>query len=129
MGKWAHDDVLNASLNAIADNATRMFVCSGQPTTYQEASSDLMLAQQVLTPGDGNGDFTLGDGNSTGRKLTVAAQTIASASNSGTANHVAFADSVNSKLLAVTECSSSYAVTSGQPVNVQEIVIDNPDPA
>lgn len=128
MGKWAHDDVMDALLNEIVDNATRLFVCSSQPATYAEASSDFMLAEQIVTPGDGNGDFDLADGDSSGRKATVAAQAITAAAAGGTATHVALADQANSKLLYVTETGSSYAVTSGQPVNVDEFDITVPDP-
>lgn len=127
MAKWAHDDVMDALLEAIAA-ADRLFVCNDQPATYAEASADMMLAEQTLTPGDGNGDFTLDDGDSSGRKATVAAQVIASADATGTANHVALADSANSKLLYVTTTPSSYSVTSGQPVNVDEFDITVPDP-
>ena len=128
MGKWAHDDVLDALLNEIADNVTRLFVCSSQPTTYQEASADFMLAEKTLTPGNGNGVFTNADGDSSGRKSTVAAQAIAAASASGTATHIALADSANSKLLYVTTTGSNYSVTSGQPVNVNAFKITVPDP-
>jgi hypothetical protein len=127
MGKWFHNDVLDASLKEIIDNCTRVFMCSGQPTTYQEASVDLMLAAIVVTPGAGNGDFTIGDGDSSGRKATLLEQSVA-ASNTGTANHVAFGDSANSKLLAVTELNSSYALTSGQTVALEAVDITNPDP-
>lgn len=33
MGKFTHDDVLDAALNEIKTNATRICVCSAQPTT------------------------------------------------------------------------------------------------
>lgn len=128
MAKWAHTDVLDAKLKYIADNGTRLFVCSAQPTTYAEASSTYMLAQKVMTVGDGNGHYTVGAGAVNGRRVTVAAQAGVTVSNSGTANHVAIADSVNSKLLVVTTLPQAFAVVQGGQVNVPAFDLTSPDP-
>ncbi len=128
MGKLIHNDVYDAALAYVADNGTRMFLCSAEPASYQEASADNMLVQQTLTPGDGNGDFTIAEGDSSGRKLTVEAQTGITVTNSGTVTHVAICDSVNSKVLAVTEVNSPYAVTSGNTVNVPAFDLTLADP-
>lgn len=128
MGFFANDYVLEGALERIAE-ADRLFLCSDEPATYNEASSTMMLAQDTLTPGDGNGDFTVADGDSNGRKVTVDARTIASASNSGTANHVALCDSGNSRVLWVGTLSSSIGITSGNPVYVPDFKVTVPDPS
>lgn len=128
MAFWASDYVLQGGLERIAE-ADRLFVCSGQPTSYQEASSDLMLAQKAVVPGDGNGSFTIEDGDSTGRKVTVSAQSISAASASGTGDHVALADSANARVLWVAPLASSVAIVSGNPVNVPAFKVTAPDPA
>ena len=38
MGKFTNDDVLDASINEIKNNATRICVCSAQPTTSKVIS-------------------------------------------------------------------------------------------
>lgn len=127
MGKWINDDALDAGLKAVIDNCNKLFLCSAQPTTYAEASSDFALAEQDLTTGDGNGDYTIADGDSSGRKATVAAQQIASADADGTATHVALCDSANSKLWYVAITGTSFPVVSGQPVNVDAFAVNFAD--
>lgn len=128
MGKFFHDDVLDATLNEVADNGDKMFVCTAQPTTYTEASVTYVLATITLTVGDGNGDYTVADDGTSGRKLTVAAQSAASVTANGTATHVAIGDSGNSKVLAVTT-TTSQSLTSGGTVDVPTFDLTVNDPA
>jgi hypothetical protein len=116
MAKWQNDNMLDAAL-AYVDDATLLTVCSAQPTTYAEASSDYKLADIVLTAGAGNGDFTLANGDASGRKLTVAQQADVDIDTSGTATHVALCISGSSTLLYVTTCTSQ-ALTAGGTVTV-----------
>ena len=68
MSKSAHNDVLDASLNYIKTYASRMCVCSTQPTTYAQAITTYKLADINI----GSANFTgPADGDTSGRKLTV----------------------------------------------------------
>jgi hypothetical protein len=116
MGKLCPDAVLDVFLARI-DDADRLFVCSTQPTTYAEASATYDLATVEMTPGAGNGDFTLGDGDSPGRKVTIAQQANASITDSGTAAHVALGLTTGSVLLYVTTCTEQV-LTSGGTVTI-----------
>ena len=127
MAKFALDAVLDALLEAIANAGDRLFVCSAQPTTYAEASATYMLAQHTMTEGDGNGDYTLGDGAVNGRKLTVTAQATINVTNTGTALFVAICDSVAQTVLAVTTVTSQ-ALTSGNTVSVPAFTLTVADP-
>lgn len=111
------DLALDALLAYIADSGTRLDVCTTEPTTYTEATSTNTLGNVTLTAGAGNGDYTIANGDTNGRKLTVAAQTIASASGSGTAASIAITDGV-SELLFTTALASSQSVTSGNQIDV-----------
>ena len=73
MAKWANDSAMDAMLQWI-DDADTLTVCSAQPTTYAEATSTYKLADVTLTAGDGGGDYTIANGDVSGRKLTVAQQ-------------------------------------------------------
>lgn len=128
MAAFADDYTLEGNLERIAEG-TRLFLCNDLPTTYAEASADMMLAQATLTPGDGNGDFAIADGASSGRKVTLEGRQIASASASGSATHYAICDNANSRVLWAKELSSQISVTSGNPVDIEDIVITTPDPA
>jgi hypothetical protein len=121
MGKSVNPAVLDAAHNVIINGADKMTICSAEPTTYQEATVDYMLAEIAMVPGD----YTLADGDGTppGRKTTVAAKQDNTISNNGEATHVALVDTVNSTLLRVTTCDS-LTLVSGQTVNVGSWLFD-----
>lgn len=127
MAKWASDSVMDAALTYV-DDCTLLTVCSAQPTTYAEASSTYKLADVALTAGAGNGDYTLANGDTNGRKLTVAQQADVDIDASGTATHVALSISGSSTLVYVTTCTSQ-ALTSGGTVTVPAWDIEISDPA
>lgn len=108
MAKSANALVLDGLLDVVA-TATSFSVCSTQPTTRTEADSTYMLAKGSLS-----GSFTKANDGS-GRKVTVPAQTGASITNSGTAQHVALYD--GTKLIYVTTVTSQ-ALVAGGTVNV-----------
>ena len=124
MAKSIHDDVLDAALEYIESTGDEINVCSAQPTTYAEAHATYMLAQHTMT----SADYTVGDGDSSGRKVAVAQQADITIANSGTATHVAITDTGESKLLLVTTCTSQ-ALTSGNTVTVPEFDDEIADPS
>lgn len=127
MAKSIHDDVLDAALDVIA-TGNEIVVCSAQPTTYAEAHTTYMLVTHVMTAGDGNGDYTIGNGDASGRKVAVTQQANITITNSGTATHVAITDTGNSKLLLVTTCTSQ-ALTAGNTVTIPTFDDEIADPS
>ncbi len=119
------DAAFDAKLAYVADSGTRLDVCSAEPTTYTAATSTFTLGTVTLTAGNGAGDYTLAAGDVSGRKLTVAAQVIASASAAGTPTFVAITDGV-SELLAVTS-GTGPATSVGAEVQVAAFDIESPD--
>lgn len=113
MAKFTADSVLNAALAKVA-TATRMVVTSGQPANFAGIAA-VALADVVMTAGDGNGDYTIADGDVSGRKLTVLAQNAVPVDSNGTATHVCLDDGTT--LLQVTTCTSQV-LTAGNTVNV-----------
>lgn len=128
MGKLVPDARLDIFLDAIANECTRIAICSTQPTTYTEANATYNLASATLTAGVGNGSFTKGDGDTNGRKLTTLQKTGVSITSSGTAQHIALLDVAGTELLAVTTCSSQ-AVTSGNTATINAFDIEISDAA
>ena len=100
-----------------------MTVCSAEPTTRTEAVTTFKLADVTMTP---NTDYTKADGDTSGRKVTVAAKSGVNVDSSGTATHVALVDAT--RLLYVTTCTSQ-ALTSGNTVNFPAWKIEIADPA
>jgi len=124
MGKSVHDDVLDAMLSYIKNNATRISVCSSEPTTYTQATSTYKLAIKTISSSDFTGPA---DGDVSGRKITVNQAANIEVDASGTAQHVALSDSNNSKLLYVTTCTSQ-ALTEGNTVTIPAWDIEVSDP-
>ena len=123
MAKSLNTTVLDQALNYIKNNATKLVLCSAQPTTYAEGNSTFMLANVTMA----SGDYTLGNGDTSGRKVTTAAKSGVSVSSAGTANHAALLDVTNSALLAVTTLTST-ALASGGTVDIGafKFEINNP---
>lgn len=107
MAKYIPDAVLDVALAEIADNGDRLDICSQQPATYAEVAT-YSLGYTALTPGDGNGDYDIADGDTSGRKLTVAEQTFAG-TDTGTGNHIVITDTVAEAIKAITTCDN-YSV-------------------
>lgn len=106
----------NGTLEYVRLRATRITVCTTQPSSYSDANSTtgVMLAKSDVTTST---DFTLADGDVSGRKITVGAQNSITVSASGTAQHIAWIGSSGSTLLLVTTCTSQ-ALTAANLVNV-----------
>lgn len=88
---WS-DAVFDGALDVIANNCTRVDVCSTEPTTYAEATSTYTLGNYTLTAGDGLGDWVIANGDTSGRKLTLNQQTGNTATGAGNGNFLAFTD-------------------------------------
>lgn len=122
MAKFTADAVLDAACAKIA-TSTRMTVTSGQPADFAGIAA-VLLADVALTPGDGAGDFVIANGDTSGRKVTVGAQSAVPVDASGTATHICLDDGTT--LLSVTTCTSQ-ALTSGNTVNVPAYDIEFAD--
>jgi hypothetical protein len=123
MAKQSPDQILDAALNEIA-TSTRLVVCSAEPANFAGIAA-VLLASVALTAGAGNGDFTIANGDTSGRKITVAQQASISVTNSGTATHVSLDD--GTALQYVTTCTSQ-ALTSGNTVTVPAWKVEIADP-
>ena len=121
MADFVHDDVLDAAVSEIADNATILHICSSQPPNYAGIASVTLGNKSTPT-------FTgPADGDTSGRKITVDAITDGSVTATGTASHFAIAD--GSRLLAAGDLAASQGVTSGNTFTLAAFDIEIPDPS
>lgn len=125
MAKFANDLVLDELLKKIA-TGTILTVCSAQPTNRTEAVTTYALADVTMTPGDGNGDYVIANGDTNGRKVTVQQQASIPVDTTGTATHIAICDGTN--LLLVTTCTSQ-PLTAGNTVTVPAFDDEVADPS
>jgi len=113
MAKVIPDAILDLMLDqSVGDQVS---VCSAEPTTYAEAITTYMLAIKIgMVVGT---EYTKANGDTSGRKNTLAAQTGVSITNTGTATHVAITNLSGTLLKRVTTCTSQ-ALTSGGTVDI-----------
>ena len=116
MAKLLPDAIIDGMLTYFRIRLTGISVCSTQPTTYGQATT---LGTYRLADKNGltSTDITLGDGDTSGRKLIMKAHSAVPVDATGTAAHVAWWGSTASTLLLVTTCTTQ-ALTTGNTVNI-----------
>lgn len=121
MAKWANDLMMDAALDYVA-GSVRMVACSAQPANYAGIAA-VALADVTLA----GGDFTKANGDTSGRKVTVAAKSSVQIDVSGTATHIALHDGTT--LRYVTTCTSlALTAGAGNTVNFPAWDIEIADP-
>lgn len=126
MAKKVDDSVLDASLNELKSKGNLMTVCAAEPANYTAANvgGANFLGDVAMV----SGDFTIANGDVSGRKISVAPKSGVNVDNTGTADHVALLDTVNSVLLYVTTCTA-LGLTSGSSLTFNGWDIEIADPS
>jgi hypothetical protein len=125
MAKYAHPDVLDNGISYIKTNANKIAVVSAY--TFGDAYSTVngnILAEATMT----STDYTLGTSGNDRTLTSAAGKSDASANATGTASHIAFLDTLNSKVLWVTEETSTQQIQSGNQVNFPSLVYTSKQP-
>lgn len=120
MAKLLDNDVYDAALNEIA-TCVMLRVCSGEPTTRAEAVTNT-LANVVI---DGS-DFTNADGVTSGRRVTVGAQSSFSVGTTGVAAVITLDDGTT--MLLKTNETTGQTLTSGNTVSTPAFDCEFLDP-
>jgi hypothetical protein len=104
MAKVVPDNMIDGGLTLdTALNGVR--VCAGQPTSFADIASRTLASASMSAP-------TLGAGSPDGRQSNIPAVSAILISTSGTADHIAYVDTVNSRYI-VTTCSSTALEANG----------------
>lgn len=118
------DAVYNAALDKIA-TCTRVSACTAEPANYAGIAA-VSVGNYTLTAGTGNGDWLIADGDTSGRKITLLAQSGNNGTATGAASFLAFDDGAT--LLCVV-AGSGQTVNSGSPWTIAQFkVIEMRDP-
>jgi len=120
--KWANDDVMDAALDEIA-TSVMLRVCSGSSSPADRAAA---IAATLASVTIDSGDFSKADGDSSGRKITVAQQSDISITASGDATCVTLDD--GTLLQYVTTCTTQ-SLTSGGTVTAPAWDVEIGDPS
>lgn len=110
MAKMMTDALIDGGLTKMG-TMNRITVLSAEPASIADITTNYKLATTSITTGT---DYTLANGDSSGRKSTVAQKTGVSITATGTATHVALDDGTDWQ---VTTCTSQ-ALTSGGTVTI-----------
>jgi hypothetical protein len=108
--KYADDASKDLALADIADNGNQLHLVSQAPAAYADVAL-YSLGFVALNLGDGNGSYTIRDGVVSGRRLSVADQTIPGTGD-GVADHAVIIDTVNAAIKAVTT-APNYNMATG----------------
>ena len=117
------DNAFDAALSYVRSNGTRLDICSQEPGTYAQATSTYTLGNAT--------DITIGapaNGDSSGRKVTIAAIYDGDVTGSDDATHWAVTDG-SSELLAVGALTETKTVVSGSNFTVEAIDVTIADPS
>ena len=110
----------DAALTDLANNGNQLHLLSAAPAAYGDIAGH-SLGFVALTLGAGNGAYSLQNGAVSGRRLSLAQQTVPGTA-IGTANHAVIVDTVNSKIKAVTTAPNyTMAVGTNQTVPAYDI--------
>ena len=120
MAKATPDVILDAMADAIIAVVTTEYVCSGEPANFAGIAA-VALADVAFA----GGDITKANGDTNGRKFTMAQKTAVTIDSSGTATHVVLASGTT--LLYVTTCTSQV-LTAGGTVTIPTWDVEIADP-
>lgn len=117
MPRYAHADVLDNGLAHIKANCNKVILTDAYSAVFATVNGSAKVAEAALV----TGDFAIAGADGAARVLTAtltgkAGGNALKAVADGTNMHIAFVDTVNSKVLYVTEESSDQAITLGNPV-------------
>lgn len=114
--------VLDHGLLTFTNDATSIYLCSTQPTTYTEATSTYAVGDKVFGAGSTFGSPA--NGSPTGsRKVTSAAVTDGDETADNTASFWAVTDSVNTRLLGTGQLDNPQMIYSGNNFTLDAFTI------
>jgi len=119
VAKVATNAMIDGGLDKIA-TCTTLTVCAGQPVSYAD-----IAARELASVTIDGADFTKADGDTSGRKVTVAQQSNISITSDGTADHITIDDGTD---YVITTCTAQ-GLTSGGTVTVPAHDHEISDPA
>lgn len=123
MAKWVHADVLDFGIDRIKTDANAQWLIKAYTAGDNYATvSGNMCAEASMA----SGDYTIASSGSNRTLTTASGKTDSSANASSGATpdlHIAFVDTVNSKVLWVTDETSDQVITAGNPVNFPNALV------
>ena len=113
------DTVADTLLDQIALSTT-VTACVTQPANFAGIAGATPLGSYTIVAGAGGADWTIANGDTSGRKLSLGAQSGNNGTATGAANFLAFDDGAT---LLFTTAASGDTINSGSPFTIAEYVV------
>jgi hypothetical protein len=120
MGKAISDSVFDASLDYIANNCVRLSITADTTTPAN-------MTNQIAFIAVASGQFSKANGDSSGRKITMAAVSSIAVNSTGVASHIVLSSSGGANLHVITTCTSQ-SLTQGNSVATPAFDFEITDP-
>ena len=130
MARFVQDNVLDDGLYTLKTEvdaaAGEIVICEGTPSTYEHANSDKGTGAGMVLARKVNPTLTIAPGAVDGRKCTVSEELAINIDFSGTADHIALTDGVDTLWLVTP--GDGQALVAGGTVDIAAFVITVRDP-
>lgn len=127
MAKYASSEFLDGGFTAFKANVNQMVLLKAYAAgdNYATVNGNVIASVSVAT-----GDFALSGADAAPRVMTTTAKSTTASANSGASPdlHIAFRDTVNSKIYMVTDETTDQVVTSGNTVNFPSLTYTSGQP-
>lgn len=119
MAKFCSSVILNAAATVIRDGAAKIAVCTSVAIASVNDVEAQTLAVTTLTTGAGSTSFTIADGDVSGRKITISAQSSIAVATTGVAGQIALYTTVGStQLYYLTNCTTQALASTANKVTI-----------
>jgi hypothetical protein len=130
MARFLSDEVLDGGPDTLKSEvdavAGEIVICEGTPTTYEHANSDKGTGAGKVLARKVNPTLTITDGAVDGRKVTISEELAIDIDFSGTADHIALTDGVDT--LHLVTPGDAQALVAGGTVDIGAFVVTVRDP-
>jgi hypothetical protein len=119
MAKFCSSVILDAAATVIRDRAAKIAVCTSNAIASVDDVEAQTLAVTTLTTGAGSTSFAIQDGDISGRKITIAAQSSIAVGTTGVAGKICLYTTIGTTaLLYITECTTQALASTANKVTI-----------
>ena len=119
MAKLCSSVILDAAATVIRDGAAKIAVCTSAAIASVNDVETYTLAVTTLTTGAGSTSFTIADGDVSGRKITISAQSSIAVATTGVAQQIALYTTIGStRLFYLTNATTQALASTANKVTI-----------
>jgi hypothetical protein len=112
MAKFCSSLILDAAATVIRDRAAKIAVCTSAAIATVDDVETYTLAVTTLTTGAGSTSFTIANGDVSGRKITISAQSSIAVASTGVAQQICLYTTIGTTALLYKTDATTPALAS-----------------